>query len=353
MRSSRNSSNHAAMRTIRAGVAGICGVCAVVCAGAQQPTSSVAANTQVIRVWGYSGLSAQLLLWEAEYRNLHPEVRFENRMHGASAVMAGLYDGVADVALMGREIWPVETMAYQWVYQQQPFGVLVATAGLHAPGQLFTPVVIVNSKNPLDSISLSQLDAIYGSEHRAAPANIRTWGELGVKGAWADKPIHPYGFGGEDALGVFFRHDILRSDFKPNPDSHLLSDHDSGAVSAAHRIAQAVAADPYAIGYTSLPQSSATKVLTVASPSPIPPSEETLSDHQYPLTRSVWLYFHRVPATPIDPKVDGFVRFLLSPTAQALVRPSDELLPLTPALEQKQLDKLDKPMPKSATAVEE
>jgi len=340
------------MRTIRAGVAVICCACAMVRAGGQQPASSGATGTQVIRVWGYSGLSAQLLLWEAEYRNLHPEVRFENQLHGANAVMAGLYNGVADFALMGREIWPVDTMAYQWVYQQQPFGVIVATAGFHAPGQLFTPVVIVNGRNPLASITLSQLDAIYGSEHRVAPANIRTWGELGVKGAWADKPIHPYGFAGEDALGVFFRHDVLRSDFKPNPDSHLLSDHDSATVSAAGRIAQAVAADPYAVGYTSMPHGPMTKTLVVASPSPIAPSEETLSNHQYALTRSVWLYFRRAPEKPIDPKVDGFVRFLLSPKAQALVRPSDELLPLTPELVQKQVEKLDKPMPKSAIAEE-
>jgi phosphate transport system substrate-binding protein len=337
--------------TFRAVVAAICGICVVVSAGAQQPTPSD--RTQVIRVWAYDGLSAQLLLWEGDYRNLHPEVRFENTLHGASAVMAGLYNGVADVALMGREIWPVETMAYQWVYQQPAFGVIVATAGLHAPGQLFTPVVIVNAKNPIDSISLSQLDAIYGSDHRAAPANIRTWGELGVKGAWADKPIHPYGFGGEDALGVYFRHDVLRSDFKPNPDSHLLSDHDGGSTSAAHRIAQAVAADPYAIGYTSLPEGSTPKVLTIESPAPVQPSDETLSNHQYALTRSVWLYFRRVPDTPLESKVDGFVRYLLSAKAQALVRPSDELLPLTPELEQKQLEKLDKPMPKTATAVEE
>jgi phosphate transport system substrate-binding protein len=354
MRNSRNFSNHVVLRSICAGIAAICGMCSTVCAHAQQPTSSNGASTQVIRVWGYSGLSAQLLQWEAEYRNLHPEVRFDNQLHGAAAVMAGLYDGAADVALMGREIWPVETMAYQWVYQQQPFGVIVATAGLRAPGQLFTPVVIVNAKNPLTSISLSQLDAIYGSEHRAAPTNIRTWGELGAKGEWADKPIHPYGFGGEDALGVFFRHEVLRSDFKPNPDSHLLSDHDSGAVSASRRIAQAVAADQYAIGYTSLPQDSNTKVLSVESPSPSPvqPTEEALLNHRYALTRSVWLYFRRVPGKPVDPRIDGFVRFLLSPKAQALVRPSDELLPLTPALQQKQVEKLDRPIPKSAAAEE-
>jgi phosphate transport system substrate-binding protein len=314
-------------------------------AGAQQP----AADPHVIRVWGYTGLSAQLMRWEGAYRALHPEVRFDNQLHGASAVMAGLYNGVADVALMGREIWPVDTMAYRWVYQQQPFGVVVATAGLHAPGQLFTPVVIVNVKNPLNAISLSQLDAIYGSEHRAAPANIRTWGDLGVKGEWADKPIHPYGFGGEDALGVFFRHDVLKMDFKPNPASHLLSDHDS-ATPAAQRIAQAVAVDPYAIGYTSIPQDARTKSVAIASPSPVEPNETAIANHDYALTRSVWIYFQRFTGKPIDPKVDAFVRFLLSERAQALVKPSGELLPLPAAMVQQQLHKLDSPMPPPAAA---
>ncbi len=311
-----------------------------------------APDQHVIRVWGFDGLSAQLLRWEADYGAAHPEIRFENQMHGAAAVMAGLYNGVADIALMGREIWPVETMAYQWVFQQQPFGVVVATTGLHAPGQLFTPVVIVNAKNPLATISLSQLDAIYGSEHRAAPANIRTWGELGVGGEWADKPIHPYGYSTEDALGVYFRHDVLHADFKPNRESHLLSDRDHGTESAAERIARAVAADPYAIGYTEVPRGGSTKVLTLGSAMGIEPTVDHLASHEYSLTRSLWIYFRRVPGQVVDPKVDGFVRFLLSPHGQTLMMPSDKLLPLPSALIDKQIEKLDKPMPKAAVAEE-
>jgi phosphate transport system substrate-binding protein len=267
--------------------------------------------------------------------------------------MAGLYNGVADLALMGREIWPVDTMAYRWVYQQQPFGIAVLTAGLNAPGQSFTPVVIVNPQNPLTAISLSQLDAIYGSEHRAAPANIRTWGELGLTGEWATRQIHVYGFGPEDALGVFFRHDVLRSDFKPNPASHLLSDHDPGKTPAARRIAQAVADDPYAIGYTSVTPGASTKVLALSNPAETWPTLSALSDYQYPLTRSVSLYFRRVPDRPVEPTLDEFIRFILSPAAQALVFPSEGFLPLTPALAQKQYQKLDAPMPTAVASPED
>lgn len=351
MHSSRNFSDRLPLLPVRVVLVMAYCLFATSPAGAQRSPSPDAKTEAVIRVWGYDGLSVQLLSWETAYHDLHNEVRFENHLHGAAAVMAGIYNGVADVALMGREIWPVETMAYQWVYQQQPFGVIVATAGLHAPGQLFTPVVLVNEKNPLAAISPSQLDAIYGCEHRAAPANIRTWGDLGLTGDWADRPIHPYGFGGEDPLGVFFRHDVLRSDFKPNPESHLLSDHEE-TTPAARRIAQAVATDPYAIGYTSLPKASSVKVLALSSPAPIQPTVEALSDHRYALTRSVWIYFRRTPGEDVDPKVNGFVRFLLSSNGQALIQPSDELIPLNPKLQTKQIEKLEKPLLKSAVAEE-
>ena len=308
------------------------------------------ADVGVIRVWGYKGFTAQLERWEADYTKAHPGVRFENELHSPAAVMAGLYNGVADVALMGREIWPVETMAYHWVFQQQPFGIVVATAGLNAPGQSATPVVMVHEGNPLTDITTAQLDAIYGSEHRAAPANIRTWGALGLSGAWAARPIEAYGYGAEDALGVYFRHDILRSDFKPNPASHLLSDHDSTNVSAAKRIASGVARKDAAIGYGAYSGNTEVKVLLVNG---VMPTAQTLADHSYPMTRVVSVYVHREADKALDEKVDTFVHYLLSPAAQALVNPADGLLPLTPALAAKQLQKLDAPMPKDATAAAE
>jgi phosphate transport system substrate-binding protein len=285
-----------------------------------------------------------LLRWEAAYETIHPEVHFDNHLNSPATVMAGLYDGVADLALMGRELWPVETMAYHWVYQQQPFGVVVLTAGLNAPDQSFTPVVIVNSRNPLTSISISQLDGIYGSEHRITPANVRTWGELGLTGKWARQPIHAYGFGPEDSLGVFFRHDVLRLDFKPNPESKLLSDHDSATTSAAQRINRAIAADPYAIGYTRLSSGSAVKLLAVASPAVTWPSQATLGSHQYALTRSLSIYCRRFPGKPLDPRLDQFLHFVLSSQAQDLVRPFDGFLPLNAVLMEEQRQKLDAPL---------
>lgn len=354
MRSSRSCNKREGLRSIRAVLLAVGTLAIAGEAHAQETNENMrrTADAHVIRVWAYEGFSKQLLRWEAAYRSKHPEIQFKNELHGAASIMAGLYNGVADIALMGREIWPVDTMAYQWVYQERPFGVMVATAGLNGPGQAFTPVVIVNAGNPLKSISLSQLDAVYGSEHRAAPENIRRWGELGLRGTWASQPIHAYGFGAEDALGVFFRHDVLLSDFKPNPESHLFSDRDGNPVPAATRIIQAIAADPYAIGYTSLPQSTSVKILPIVKDSPIEAAEEKLLSHQYPLTRSISLYFHRESDKPVEPKLDGFIHFLLSAEAQNMIRSDEGLLPLSAEILQKQIQKLDSPMPKGAKGEE-
>ncbi len=314
-------------------------------------------DANLIRVWGFDGMKPLLLRWEADYTKKHPEIRFLNTLHGPASAMAGLYNGVADIVVMGRELWPVETMAYRWVFQRQPFGIVVVTAGLNAPAQAFTPIVIVNRKNPLASISLAQLDAIYGSEHRAAPANARTWGDLGLTGEWADRPIHVYGYGPEDALGVYFRHDVLRSDFKPSLESHLLSDRDPAAqhenLTAAERIARAVALDPDAIGYTKATTLRPTlKAIAIEGTTPpaIDATPDTLTAHRYPLTRTVLLFISRAPDKPLASAIDGFLRYVLSPEAQAEVQSTEGFLPLIPALAQRELQRLDAPMPPEVKA---
>ena len=309
-------------------------------------------DANLIRVWGFDGMKPLLLRWETAYTKQHPEVRFRNTFHGPASAMAGLYNGVADIVVMGRELWPVDTMAYRWVFQRQPFGIVVVTAGLNAPAQAFTPIVIVNRENPLASISLARLDAIYGSEHRAAPANARTWGDLGLTGEWAVRPIHAYGYGPEDALGVYFRHDVLRSDFKPSLDSHLLSDRDptskSKNLTAAERIARAVALDPNAIGYTKAATLGSTlKAIAVAGAAPlaINADADTVTAHRYPLTRTLSLFVNRAHDKPLAPAIDGFLRYVLSPEAQAEVQSAEGFLPLTPMLAQHELQRLDAPMP--------
>lgn len=311
---------------------------------AAHPATAQEEQADTLRLWGYDGMGPLLERWENGFHRFHPGVSFKTTLPGPAAAMAGLYTGVADISVMGRELWPNETMAFQWVFQYQPFGVEVVTSSLTSPGQSYSPVVMVNAQNPIPSVTLAQLAGIYGSEHRRGGRNLRVWGDLGLTGAWANRPIHAYGYGVDDALGVYFRKQVLQGDYKPNVTGHLLSDSEGNK--AAARILAAVQADPLAIGYGSAePQAQGIKVLPVAAAAgtpAIPPSAETLLNRSYPLTRSLSFYINRAPGKPLDRNVLEFLRYILSPEGQQMVAADGHFTPLLPGIAEAQSQSLDR-----------
>ena len=53
----------------------------------------------------------------------------------------------------------------------------------------------MNKSNPLNKLTMQQLDAIYGTGlRRGAKERITRWGQLGVTGPQASHPIHVYGY---------------------------------------------------------------------------------------------------------------------------------------------------------------
>ncbi len=303
-----------------------------------------------IRVWGFEGIKPIVLHWEGEYSRQHPDVHFSNIWHGAAPVPAGLYDGVADIAVLGREWWPVDNMAFHWVYQYAPFGVEVAAASSYAPRPSFTPVVIVNSANPMQSITLAQLDAVFGSQHRRATQNARIWGDLGLTGEWRNRVILPVGYGEDDALGVFFRKRVLEEDYKPNPESVLLQGPD-----ADRAIAARVAADPGAIGYTSSTAAHihAVKVIPITEGGrALAADDNALESGEYPLSRSVSLYLNRKPGERLPSEIEDFVLFILSEQGQRAMPGNGAYLPLSEQRRQRAAARVTGAWTKEATSKE-
>lgn len=281
-----------------------------------------------IRVWAYEGMRPLVMRWETAFQREHTGAHFENTFHGAAAVPAGLYDGVADIAVMGREWWPVDNMAFHWVYQYAPFAVNVVSASATAPRASFTPVVIVNATNPLRKISTAELDAVFGSLHKQARQNIRTWGELGVAGAMTAKSIEPVGFGENDPLAVFFRKQVLKGDYKPNPASVLLE-----GSRADEEIAARVARDDNALGYTSgsaAGRQHGVRVIPVAGPEgePLDPRPEAIADSSYPLSRRLSILTNRKPGHRVVQPVEEFLMFVLSDQAQHEIHAEEGYLAL-------------------------
>ena len=171
--------------------------------------AAAAARAQVVRVAGYPALAPLVARWAAGYEGAHPGVRVDVHMTGSDTGMAALYAGRADVALLGREPTAAEIQAFEWIFRRKPARFAILAGSTDTPGRSPALAVLVHRDNPLRALTLAQLEAILGTEHRLGPANIRTWGGLGLAGPWAERPIHLYLPDATSGTGRFLRNRVL------------------------------------------------------------------------------------------------------------------------------------------------
>lgn len=313
---------------------------------AQQPAN----NEQTpIRIWGHGALGKDyieslVVKWEDGFRKTHPEVQFENELHGTASAIGALYTGVGDIAVMGREIWPVEVEAFTDMKGYAPTGVDVVTGSLDIRNKDFALVVFVNKDNPLAHLSTEQMARVFGAEQMPP----KTWGELGLKGAWANRPVHVYGFEIHRGFGYYMQQVVFNGSAKWNPALVELGDvkqPDGKLLDAGQRIVDAIGNDPDAIGYSSLlyknPDIRAVPIGPAGGPYLLA-THETIADHSYLLTRGITAYFDKAPGKRADPRVDAFLRYVLSPEGQEAVKEDGGYTALPPVLAKKEAAKLNK-----------
>jgi phosphate transport system substrate-binding protein len=295
-----------------------------------------------VEVWGSPGDAELLKRWEDGFKRVQPGVHFTGKMRGPDSTMAGVYTGVAQLAFLSREIWPVETMAYEWVYRFKPTGIQVMTAGLNNDRVSASLVVVVNKSNPVTQLSITQLDAIFGAEHRRSAKNLRTWGDAGALGVWARRPIHAYGPSVDSAPAYYFDQAVLKNSRKWNCDLKEFGDERDPKLAS---VVEVVAHDPDGIGYAVMRDLKAgVKTLALAGTdgsAAVAPSAATVRTRAYPLSRPLSLYFYRKPGEPLDAKLGEFLRFILSEEGQHTVLQDGAYEPLTPAMAADQRARLD------------
>ena len=303
------------------------------------PYAAGAPLAGTIRVWGNPYIPELVQAWQDGFRRLHPLVEFKTRLKGTEAAMAGLYGGIADVVFIGREAYQPELQAFEEWSGYPPTGVKITSGSYATPHKTFALMVYVHKDNPLASISLTQLDAIYGVERRrGAPTALRTWGDLGLGGAWAAQPIHVLGYNFDTGMAGFFRLTVLRDSQRWNPE---LKDFDNGrtptgeVINAGNYILNAVAHDPLAIGFANVQfENPGVRRLALSEETgqaPIEPSIENAWRRRYPLTRFSTAYINRPPGQPIAPRVREFLRYILSRDGMAAVVTDGAFLPLDAA----------------------
>jgi len=299
--------------------------------------------TGTLRVWGSEQMQELLRLWEGGFRRYQPDVRFDERMKGTISAMGGLYAGAADLALLGREIWPEETLAYRQVTGSAPTGIQAALGSFDVPTKADALMIFVRRDNPLSEIRFDQLAALFGCADHRPPS----WAQAGISGGLGKQPVHVYGYSPDNGGGKFFRHVVLH-DAQWNCALHAFENRQAAGgarIDAGKQIIDALTADPLGIAISNIHYATpAVKALAISEGpgSPfVPPARQEYSEGRYPLARAVYIYFHCGPTgTECSAAVREFLRYVLSRQGQRDVNQEGGYGPLPESVREAQLPNL-------------
>lgn len=317
----------------------------------------------VIRVSG-TPLDNLIGTWANDFKSFHKRARFTNYLTNTSQGIAALVERTADVAVVGHRTWLESRRAFHEAHGYDPLEIRFAKGSYDDPkGSTPGIVFFVHKDNPLASLSIEQIDGIFGAQRtggwegtqwstkaaRGADKDIRNWGQLGLTGEWADKPITLHG---TDITLSNWADLIAQIAFKGgtkwNPVLHEGPRADILAGNHDKQIVQGVGNDRYAIGFMFKRVVDAVaapvKVLPVAADfgsKAIAPSNASFFDGSYPFHNNVYLYFNKVPGQQLPPRAREFARFILSREGQKIIAAERRFIPLNPDEVRAELAKLD------------
>ena len=273
--------------------------------------SGVSGNLNSI---GSDTLNNVMTLWAESFQKQYPNVKIQIEGKGSGTAPPALIAGTSQLGPMSRTMKPEELDAFEKQYGYKPTPIRVAVDGIG---------VFVNKYNPIDKLTMAQVDAIFSKTRKGgAPEDITTWGQLGLTGEWASKPISLFGRNSASGTyGYFKEHALAKGDYKDS----VKEQPGSAAV------VQGITADKFAIGYSGVGyRTSDVKTVKLAAKDGgdfVADDADNVYSGKYPLARFLYVYVNRAPGRPIDPLVREFLKFVLSREGQEIVV-KDGFLPL-------------------------
>jgi phosphate transport system substrate-binding protein len=287
-------------------------------------TQGVAGNLNSI---GSDTLNNLMTYWAEGFRKNYPNVNIQIEGKGSTTAPPALIEGTAQIGPMSRPMKNEEIEKFEQKYGYKPTAIGVALDSL---------AVYVHKDSPLQSLSLTQVDAIFSkTRKRGATEDIVTWGQLGIKGDLANRPLSIYGRNSASGTYGFFKeHALKKGDYKDTVKEQ------PGSAS----VVQGVTEDKAGIGYSGIGyMTSGVKALALSDKDGAtayePTYENVLSD-KYPLGRMLYLYVAKEPNKPLPKMVEEFIKYVLSKEGQEVVV-KDGYLPLPAKVAEKQMDAIN------------
>ena len=288
-----------------------------------KPVSGVAGNLSSV---GSDTLANLMTFWAEEYKRQYPNVNIQIQAAGSSTAPPALTEGTANLGPMSRKMKDNELEAFEKKFGYKPTAIRVAIDAL---------AVYVHKDNPLKSLSMEQVDAIFSATRKCgASEDLTTWGQLGLTGSWAARPMQLYGRNSvSGTYGYFKEHALCKGDFKNNVNEQ------PGSAS----VVQSVTSSINGIGYSGIGyKTSGVKAVPLAKKAgeaPIEATKENALEDTYPLSRYLYIYVNKHPNKPVPPLEAEFIRLVLSKIGQQVVV-KDGYIPVSSKVVEKELAKL-------------
>lgn len=290
---------------------------------AYRPTAGVSGSLKSI---GSDTMNNAMTFWAEGFRRIYPNIAIEIEGKGSTTAPPALIEGTAHFGPMSRPMKGNEIDAFERRFGYKPTEIATGIDML---------AVFVHKDNPIAALTLQQVDAIFSKGRKGGlDRDIRTWGDLGLGGDWANKPISLYGRNSASGTYGFFKeHALFRGDFKDSVKEQP----------GSSSVVQGVASDRYAIGYSGIGYKTAdvraVPLALDARSLPVPAVPQKAYTGEYPLARFLLVYVNKKPGVPMDPLRGEFLRYVLSRQGQMDVL-KDGYHPLTAKLVERELHKL-------------
>lgn len=246
-----------------------------------------------------------MALWAESFQKIYPGVTVQIDGKGSSTAPPALIKGTAQLGPMSREMKPTEIVAFEDSYGYKPTRIVVAIDSLS---------IFVQKDNPLEGVTLDQLDGLFSSTYRRNGKPIETWNDMGVDGNLARRRVSLFGRNSASGTYGLFKEFILyEGDFNETVKEQP----------GTSAVVQGVAADPFGIGYGGIGyRTSGVKTLPIAGDDGIyvEPTYENCLTGDYPLARFLFIYVNKPPNAPIDQLTGEFIRFIFSREGQEIVK---------------------------------
>ncbi|AEY02376.1 phosphate-binding protein [Oceanimonas sp. GK1] len=288
-----------------------------------QKVSGVSGNVSSV---GSDTLANMMTLWAEEFKRQYPNVNVQIQAAGSSTAPPALTEGTSQFGPMSRAMKSNEIEAFEKRYGYKPTPVRVAIDAL---------AVFVHKDNPIQGLSMDQVDAIFSSTLACGMAEqITQWGQTGLDGDWSNRDIQLYGRNSVSGTYGYFKDEALcKGDFKNNVNEQ------PGSAS----VVQSVSSSLNAIGYSGLGYSTssvrAVPLAEVGSTDFVEANAENAISGEYPLSRFLYVYVNKHPNKPLGPMEAEFVKLMLSKQGQQIVD-KDGYVPVPAAVVDADLKKL-------------